>query len=147
MEDGRNQDMLQDNDFKYVMQDTGSVYLGARLSFAELLEQEMVPFKLKAILNHYILKEVDADNTMESQFYYLEPGNFLYETLNQLKIRVKVNVLVKKKTMFGKIKHCYVEKVLSLKELTEMNLAKKKASGMIIREIIISKLALMGFSV
>lgn len=147
MEDERKQDILQDNDFKYVMLDAGSVYLGARLTFEEILAHDMVPFKLKAILNHYILKEVDAENTLESQFYYLEHGDFLYETLNQLKIRVKVSVLVEKKTMFGKIKHCYAEKVLSLKELTGMNLAKKKASGMIVREIIISKLALMAFNV
>ena len=36
---------------------------------------------------------------------------------------------------------------MSLDELTDCNLARKKASGMIIREIIISKLGLMTFSV
>ena len=41
----------------------------------------------------------------------------------------------------------YTEKILTLKELAEMNLARKKASGMIIREIIVSKLGLMTFSV
>lgn len=147
MTDESRQDMLQDNDFKYVMADAGSIYLGARFSFRDLMEQEMVPFKLKAIMTHYILKEVDQDNTLESQFYYLESGNFLYETLRQLKLKVKVNVQEEKKTLFGKTKFVYVEKILSLKELTEMNLAKKKASGMIIREIIVPKLALMTFSV
>ena len=46
-----------------------------------------------------------------------------------------------------KKKMVYTEKILTLKELTEMNLARKKASGMIIREIIVSKLGLMTFSV
>lgn len=147
MSDERNQDLLQDNDFKYVMQDAGSVYLGARFSFQELMEQERVPFKLKAILTHYILKYVDGETTLESQFYYLESGNFLYDTLHQLKIKIKVNVQEEKKTLFGKKKYRYVEKVLTLKELTDMNLARKKASGMIVREIIISKLAMMAFSV
>lgn len=138
---------VQDNDFKYVMQDTGSVYLGARFTFQELMEQESVPFKIKAILTHYIFKEVNPSTSLESQFYYMESGNFLYETFCQLKIRLKVNVLEEKKTLFGKKKLRYVEKILTLQQLAEMNLAKKKASGVIIREIIISKLAMMTFSV
>ena len=60
---------------------------------------------------------------------------------------MKVNVLEEKKNIFGKKRSIYVEKRLSLKELTDMNLARKKMSGMIIREIIVSKLAMMGFSV
>ena len=38
-------------------------------------------------------------------------------------------------------------KSLTLPELTAMTLARKKASGMLIREIIISKLGMMTFSV
>lgn len=145
----RNNDemMQQDNDFKYVMQDTGKVYLGARYTFGELLEAEMVPFKLKAIISHYVFKEAEKDTSLESQFYYLEQGTFLYQVFDQLKIKVKVNVLEEKKNIFGKKRSIYVEKRLSLKELTDMNLARKKMSGMIIREIIVSKLAMMGFSV
>lgn len=147
MADERNQELMQDNDFKYVMQDAGKVYLGARFTFRELLEQEMVPFKLKAIITHYLLKYVDGETTLESQFYYLEKGNFLYDTLGQLKIRIKVNIQEEKKTLFGKKKYIYVEKIMTLAELADMNLARKKASGLIIREIMISKLAMMAFSV
>ncbi len=147
MEDERTQELIQDNDFKYVMQDAGCVYVGARFSFQELMEQEMVPFKLKAILTHYIFKEVDGATSLESQLYYLEKGTFLYDTLNQLKIRIKVNILEEKKSLFGKRKYRYAEKVLTLKELTDINLAKKKASGLIVREMIVSKLAMMAFSV
>ena len=141
------QDNVQDNDFKYVMQDTGNVYLGARFTFEELMGQEMVPFKVKAILTHYIFKEVNPKTSLESQFYYMETGNFLYETFLQLKIKLKVNILEEKKTLFGKKELKYVEKIYSLQQFAEMNLAKKKASGVIIREIIISKLAMMTFSV
>lgn len=147
MTEQTNESMLQDNDFKYVMQDAGSVYLGARFSFSELLEAEMVPFKLKAIISHYVLKEAQPETTLESQFYYLEKGTFLYQVFDQLKIKIKVNVLEEKTTLFGKKKSKYVEKKLNLKELTDMNLARKKMTGIIIREIIVSKLAMMGFSV
>lgn len=139
--------LTQYEDFKYVMQDVSSLYLGAKFTYEELLKQENVPFKLKAVLNHYVLKEASAETTLESQFYYLEQGSFLYETYRQLKIRVKIQLQQQKKGLFGKSRLTYQEKILSLKELTEMNLARKKASGVIIQEIIISKLGLMTFSV
>lgn len=118
--------VTQYEDFKYVMQDTGSIYVGAKYAYEELLEAEAVPFKLKAILTHYILKEASPQTTLESEFYYLEPGTFLYETWKQLKVRVKVQVQVEKKSLFGKKRMEYQEKILTLKELTEMNLARKR---------------------
>lgn len=139
--------VTQYEDCKYVMQDTGSIYVGAKYAYEELLEAEAVPFKLKAILTHYILKEASPQTTLESEFYYLEPGTFLYETWKQLKVRVKVQVQVEKKSLFGKKRMEYQEKILTLKELTEMNLARKKASGLLITEIILSKLGMMTFSV
>ena len=137
----------QDNDFKYVMLDAGSIYLGAKYTFGDLMEHEMVPFKLKAIMTHYIFKDVDASTSLESQFYYMEPGSFLYETFIQLRTKIKVNILVEKRNLFGKTKVQYVEKIYSLKEFAAINLAKKKASGVIVSEIIISKLGMMAFSV
>lgn len=137
----------QDTDFKYIMLDAGNIYLGARFSYEELLEQEMLPFKVKAVIRHYLLKEAAPDTTLESQFYYLQRDTFLYDTFCQLRIRVKVNVRREKKSLGGKISYPYREKVLSLKELTETDAAGKMASGMIVREIILSKLGLMAFSV
>lgn len=134
-------------DFKYVMQDTGYLYLGAKYTYEELLSSEMAPFKLKAILNHYILKEVSLETTLESQFYYLDQKSFLYEVFSQLKVKVKAQVQTEQKSLLGKKKMVYREQIFSLKDLTEMNLAKKKASGMMIREIIISKLGMMTFSI
>lgn len=138
---------LQDEDFKYVMADAGNLYLGARFTYEELMNQEMVPFKLKTIISRYVLKETTPDTSLESQFYYLDEGTFLYETFNQLRIKIKVNMQVEKKSLFGKVSCKYEERVLTLKELTDINLARKKASGMIIREVIISKLGLMTFSI
>lgn len=138
---------MQDNDFKYVMMDVGNLYLGARFSFDELLSQEMVPFKFKTIITHYILKEADRETTLESQFYYMEKGTFLYDVFTQLKTRVKINVQEEKKSLFGRTSMCYTEKMISLKEFVEINLARKKASGVIVREVVISKLGMMTFSV
>lgn len=134
-------------DYKYVMQDTGALYLGAKYSYGELMDNEAVPFKLKAVLNHYVLKEASPDTTLESQLYYMEPEGFLYETFRQLKMKVKVQMMAEKKNMFGQVKTAYQEKIFPLKDFCEIKKKKKKASGMMLQEIIISKLGLMTFSV
>ena len=143
--DGQN--LTQDKDFKYVMQDMGAVYLGARYSYAELLEEEMIAFKLKTIISRYILKDVDSSTTLESHFYYMTADSFAYQTFLELKVKVKVSLPEEKKSLTGKERICYKDKVYALKDLAELNLARKKQMGMIIREIIVSKLGVMSFSI
>ena len=137
----------QDNDFKYYMQDVGSLYFGARYSYEELMAHEMVPFKFKSVIEHYIMKDTQLDTTLESQFYYMTDDLFSYRTYMQLKAKVKISLLVEKKPLFGTKKSVYRTRVLSLDEFVRMNLAQKKKCGVIIQEIILSKLALMAFSV
>jgi len=137
----------QDNDFKYYMQDTSHLYFGARYSYEELLEHEMVPFKFKSIIEHYIMKDTRPDTTLESQFYYMTPEMFSYRTYGQLRTKVKVCILVEKKSLFGKSRMVYRNRVFSLEEFVKMNLAQKKKHGVRIQEIVLSKLAMMSFSV
>lgn len=137
----------QDNDYKYYMQDSGTIYLGARYSYREIMENEMVSFKLKSIIEHYILKDTEPDTTLESHFYYMTPEQFSYRTYRQLKARVKINVLREKKTLFGKKKLAYRTEVVKLDEFVKWNLAQKKKQGVFIQELVISKLALMTFVV
>lgn len=143
-------DMTTDNrndDFKYFMQDSSFIYLGAKFSYAEILAQEMVSFKYKSIVEHYILKDTDPETTLESQLYYMTPDQFSYRTYLQLKARVKVSMLVSKKRLFGGVKTVYENKVMKLDEFVGMNLAKKKQCGLVVQELALSKLALMAFSV
>jgi hypothetical protein len=137
----------QDNDYKYMIQDTGSLYFGAKYSYQEIMEEEMVNFKFKSIIEHYLSKDTDLSTTIESHLYYMTPEQFSYRTYEQLKARVKVSVMEEKKSLFGKTKTGYSTKVIHLNELAGWNLAQKKAKGLFIQEIIISKLALMMFSV
>lgn len=137
----------QDNDFKYYMQDTSRLYFGARYSYAELTEHEMVPFKFKSIIEHYIRKDTEPETTLESHFYYMTPEMFSYKTYMQLKTKVKVCLLVEKKPLFGKSRMVYRNKVFPLEEFVKMNLARKKKYGVRIQEIVLSKLAMMSFSV
>lgn len=138
---------VRDDDYKYCIQDAGSIYLGTKFSYAEILEQESVSFKYKSIVEHYILKDTDPETTLESQLYYMTADQFSYRTYRQLKARVKVCVLEQKKRLFGGVRTEYVSRVMKLDELVSMNLAQKKKRGMVVQELILSKLALMAFNV
>lgn len=137
----------ENRDYKYFMQDTGSVYLGAKLSYAEILQDEMVNFKYKSIVEHYIFKDTAPETTLESHFYYMTREQFSYRTYEQLKARVKVSILEEKKPLFGKKKTGYVTKIMPISTFADMNLAQKKAQGVMIQELILSKLGLMAFVV
>ena len=137
----------ENRDYKYFMQDTGSIYLGARLSYTEILQDEMINFKYKSIVEHYIFKDTDPETTLESQLYYMTKEQFSYRTYQQLKARVKISILEEKKGFFGGKKTVYQTKILSLSEFADMNLARKKAKGVMVQELVLSKLALMSFSV
>ncbi len=137
----------ENRDYKYFMQDTGSIYLGAKLSYAEILQDEMVNFKYKSIVEHYIFKDTDPETTLESQLYYMTREQFSYRTYEQLKARVKISILEEKKSLFGKQKRGYVTKTMPLAAFVDMNLAQKKAQGVVIQELILSKLGLMSFVV
>lgn len=137
----------QENDFKYFMQDLGSLYLGARYSYAEIIGNDMVPFKLKSVIEHYIMKDTQAETTLESQFYYMTAEEFSYRTYIQLKAKVKACLYVEKKPYFGEKKMVYRNMTIPLDKLVQMNLAQKKKYGVKIQEISVSKLALMSFSV
>lgn len=137
----------ENRDYKYFMQDAGSVYLGAKLSYAEIMQDEMVNFKYKSIVEHYIFKDTDPQTTLESHLYYMTKEQFSYRTYEQLRAKVKISILEDKKSFFGKRKTGYTTKLIPLKEFADMNLAQKKARGVVVQELALSKLGLMSFSV
>ena len=137
----------QYEDFKYFMQDVNALYIGAYYNYGELMENEMVPFKLKSIIEHYIMKDTQADTTLESQFYYMTGEEFSYRTYMQLKAKVKVCMFVESKSLLGKEKVAYKNKIIPLSQFVQMNLAQKKKYGVKVQEIILSKLAMMAFNV
>ncbi|MDE7222719.1 MAG: hypothetical protein K2O34_02925 [Acetatifactor sp.] len=136
-------------DYKYVMVDTGNVYLGAKYTYGELLQNEDIPFKIRTIVERYILPQADVATTLESDFYYMSPDSLTCRTFRQLKVKVKCSRLVDKKSLFsrGKGKKVYVTEVIDLEKFTGMNPADKQAQGILVQEIIINKLAMMMFTV
>lgn len=135
-------------DYKYVMVDTGNVYLGAKYTYGELLQNEDVPFKIRTIVERYILPQADAETTLESEFYYMAQDSLTYRTYRQLKIKVKCSRLVEKKRLFSRVKNrCYVTDLIGLEAFTAMTPAQKQAQGIMVQEIVVNKLAMMVFTV
>ena len=133
--------IVNEDDFKYVMQDVSRYYFGARLSYNEILSQEMAPFKFKTILERYLLKDLDGDTTLESHLYYMKEDSFEARTYKQLKARVRVSQYKKNHT------DLYQEKLYTINELASFSPEEKEMMGLIVRELVISKLALFAFSV
>lgn len=138
---------VQYQDFKYVMQDTGNIYLGAKFTYAEIMDREDVSFKIKAVAEHYILKDTAIDTSLESHFFYMKPKEFAARTYEQLKVKVKVSELKTGKRTEEKKKAAYMDKVYKISDFLELPEEEKRQKGIIIQEISISKLALMTFSV
>ena len=88
-------------DYKYSMQDTARLYVGAKYTFRELLDEDEISFKFRLIMERYILPEADREDTLETHLYYLAPDSFLVKVYKQMKARVKVNVIEEKKPFFG----------------------------------------------
>ncbi|WP_408071012.1 hypothetical protein [Butyrivibrio sp. JL13D10] len=133
--------IVNEDDFKYTMQDVSRYYLGARLSYNEILADEMAPFKFKTIVERYIVRNIDESTTLESHLYHLTQEDPEWRVYKQLKAKVRVSQLRK-----GSEDH-YQEKVYTMNQLSAFSLQEKENAGMIIRELIISKLALLAFSV
>ena len=131
------------NDFKYYMQDIERHYFGARLNYSELLNNENAPFKFKTIITKHFKDVVDYDVTLESHLYHLEKGGFDYEIFKQLKSRVRVMIYKNP----DNIEKGFKEKVYTIEELVRIPKEEKEKMGMIVRELILSKLALFAFSV
>ena len=132
-------------DFKYMLQDVNRIYIGAKYTYRELIENPETAFKFKSVIEHYLLKETDPDTTIESDFYYMDPGSFSYRTYEQLKVKLKISVLVERPGRQGKSERVYREKTVTLEEFAAIPLPRKKRDGIVVQELILSKLALVSF--
>ena len=130
-------------DYKYSMQDVSSLYVGARYTLGELTAQEEIPFKFRLIVERYILPKANAQDTLETHLYYLEPDSFLIQIYRQLKARIKVNVIEEKRTLAGKARREYTTRTLTAEQLAAIPPAEKERRGLVVQELKVSKLAML----
>jgi len=132
-------------DYKYVMQDTYQLYIGAKYTMDEMIENEELPVKFRLIVERYLYEELNKDTSLESILYYLEKKTVPYKILKQLKVKIRASVLVDKKSLTGKVKTQYETQTIMLDQLAEMTTQEKESKGMVIQELMVNKLAMMTF--
>lgn len=137
----------QNNDFKYVIQDTNCVYFGKELTYAEMMDKDDVPFKFKAVISAYITKDADINQTMATHILQISDKEFSYRIYEQLKLTVRVCYKTQKKGFGGKIKDKWIHKACSLKQFCVDYRGQVSGGDMMIEDFSISKLALMALSI
>lgn len=138
---------MNDNDFKYVIQDISSTQIGSRFTYEDILMNERVPYKFQSIVNIYILREMKHSNP-ENEYpekteigkHVLEigPGNLIYDTYRRLKLKIRFCVPNNK----GE----YSVKQLAFSDFIAF-IEKNGKDEIVVQDVTISNLALMTFTV
>ena len=112
------------------------------------MSADPAPFKFRAIIEHYIYKDTLPETSLESHLYYMTPDMFSARTYCELGAKVKVGIDEQVSSLFGKKKKIVrKERLIKVEDFMEMDTAAKKRKNVAIMELVISKLALMSFSV
>lgn len=138
---------MKNDDFKYIIQDTGNIYFGRELTYAEMMERDDMPFKFKAIINVYISRETDLNKKMSAHLLEIDTDDFCYRIFEQLKLTVRVCFREETRNFSGKKKEKWVHKICSVKQFCAEYRDKVKAQEMFIEDVSISKFSLMIISV
>lgn len=133
---------MTNNDFKYVMQDVSRLYIGAKFTYREMMNTDEIAFKFKAILSHYMLKEVADDTTPENHVFYMNDTDLSYMVYQQLKVKFKMSfpVLSKKGTWQYKSEYHTIEEIVHNRQWQEQK------DKIVIEEMVIGKMQLMAMS-
>ena len=134
---------MQNDDFKYVIQDTGSVYFGRELTYTEMMKRDDVPFKMKAIINVHIAKDTDLNKKISEHILAIDTDSFTYSIFEQLKLSVRVCYQTEGKNIFGRKKEKWVHKICTIQQFCTEYREAVKAQKVMIEDISVSKLALM----
>lgn len=141
------QNNFDQDDFKYVLQDTNCVYFGRELTYAEMMDREDVPFKYKAVLSVHIARDTDLNIKMAEHLMTISDSAFSYRIYEQLKLTVRVCYKVPKKGLGGKIKEKWIHKSCSLRQFCREYHPLVAKGEVVIEDFSISKLALMVLSI
>ena len=143
--------MEKNNDFKFILQDSSNLYFGKELSYADIMENEDVPFKFKAIISNYVKKDLPQENGMEEKFamHLLELAEdaFSIKVYEQLKLKVRIFYKEEKKNVFGQTKEKWIHKTCTLQEYRNQFKEKIMRQEVGVEDVSVSKLALMVISI
>lgn len=131
---------MNENDFKYVLHDFSSIALGARYSYAEIMESERVPFKLQSIIERYILPHVtDPSQEIGNHILTITKENPCFRIYQNLKLKIKY-FEPRKNNNEG-----YMEKKAGIEDF--LSVTAEWDERYMMQEVIFSNLAVMAFHI
>ncbi len=133
---------FNDTDYKHVLQDMSTAYLGARMSYQEIIENDDVPFKFKAAVDQFVLKDTVRETMLADHLFELKKADSTYMIFKQLHVKIKVTAA--KELIIGKPEKGYTSKVYSLDEFMNNEVLHRHKEALVVEEIQFSKLRLMG---
>lgn len=132
--------------FEYVMHDISHVYIGAQLSYRDLMNHDDVPFKLRVILSHYMLKEVAEETTISDHIFFIEKNSLSYLAYKQMKARFKLSVWCEPDGRKRK-KAGYESRLYTIDEILEDEKLRRNKDITVVEEFTFKKFALAAVSV
>lgn len=139
---------MEYQDFKYIMSDMTKVYFGAKQTYAEVCENDYVPFKMTVIISQYFYKDATPDMTIEEHIRSMTKDSLSYMTLRHLKAKVKMSIYTETTDRKGKTTGKWLtDQMLTIEQYMEEESYHLYPEHAIVNELVISKLQLMAFSV
>lgn len=129
---------MNENDFKYVIQDTSTTQLGSRFTYEEMLMSDRVPFKYQSIIQLYILKNADPAMEIGKHILELKDDEYNFQVYRQLKVKIR---FCEPKKNGG-----YNVKQLRFAEFKKYQ-KEHWTDNHVIQDVTLSNLALMGFAI
>lgn len=139
--------MKDNNDFKYMMQDTGHIFFGKELTYAEMMDRDDVPFKFQAIIGSYFSKDAELSDRILDHLMKITKDEFSYRIYDQLKLQVRFFYKEEKMGLFGHKKEKWVHKTCKMQEFLQNYKEMVEKGEATIEDISISKLGLMTISI
>lgn len=132
--------MNNENDYKYVLEDFSTVFIGANHTYEEMMVHETAPLKYKEVVARVFVKEVSPELTIAEHLKQMKEEDKAYFIYHQLKIKIKL--IQPKKNGKG-----YESIQVKFEEFMEQYQQKAAMEECFIEEIIIKKLHLVSFAV
>ena len=136
---------MDNQDYKHVMQDMTNIYLGGQNTYGELMDKDEVPFKLKTIFAHYMLKEVAPDTTLENHLFFMDKNSMSYFVLKKMKAHFLLNVFYE--DGHGKNKPGYHIDEFTIDEILDNKDLMDNKDCTFLTEIRIKKLNMLGVTI
>ncbi len=130
---------MAERDYKHVVQDVTNLYIGAKLTYGEMLDIDEIPFKFKIILSRYILKEMSRETSIENHIFFMKKEDMSYMIYKKLKAKFRLYV-------FDDKKESYIAHDLKIDEIVDDEYLHENMNTIFVEEMHISKINMLGVS-